>query len=186
MAYTKTTWQDLPNTTTPINATNLNKIENGIEAIDNDVSTINNNISTINNNIGDLTDLETSDTSSIVNSINELKSAEVYSTNEVKTNSIWIDGKPIYRKVIQMSNVAAGTTGTYNISNLNISNVWIDFGKSFYKSGALSLPLNRTHTGSTNSQSEARVSPTTISLICGSGISAENPVITINYTKTTD
>ena len=34
MAYTKTTWQDLPNTTTPINATNLNHIENGIK--DND------------------------------------------------------------------------------------------------------------------------------------------------------
>jgi len=30
MSYTKTDWQNLPNTTTPINATNLNKIENGI------------------------------------------------------------------------------------------------------------------------------------------------------------
>lgn len=30
MAYTKTNWQDLPNTTTPINATNLNKMEQGI------------------------------------------------------------------------------------------------------------------------------------------------------------
>ena len=30
MSYTKTNWQDLPNTTTPINATNLNKMENGI------------------------------------------------------------------------------------------------------------------------------------------------------------
>lgn len=34
MAYTKTNWQDLPDTTTPINATNLNHIENGIK--DND------------------------------------------------------------------------------------------------------------------------------------------------------
>ena len=34
MAYTKTNWQDLPNQTTPINATNLNHIETGIE--DND------------------------------------------------------------------------------------------------------------------------------------------------------
>ncbi len=30
MAYTKTNWQDLPNTTTPINASNLNKMEQGI------------------------------------------------------------------------------------------------------------------------------------------------------------
>ena len=34
MAYTKTNWQDLPNTTTPINSTNLNKIENELEALD--------------------------------------------------------------------------------------------------------------------------------------------------------
>lgn len=34
MAYTKTNWQDLPSQTTPINATNLNNIETGIE--DND------------------------------------------------------------------------------------------------------------------------------------------------------
>lgn len=31
MSYTKTVWQDLPSTATPINATNLNNIENGIE-----------------------------------------------------------------------------------------------------------------------------------------------------------
>lgn len=30
MAYTKTNWQDLPNQTTPINASNLNKMEQGI------------------------------------------------------------------------------------------------------------------------------------------------------------
>ena len=30
MAYNRTNWQDLPNQTTPINATNLNKIEQGI------------------------------------------------------------------------------------------------------------------------------------------------------------
>lgn len=31
MAYTKQTWSDLPNTTTPINATRLNHMEDGIE-----------------------------------------------------------------------------------------------------------------------------------------------------------
>lgn len=31
MAYTKTNWQDLPSTSTPVNATNLNKMETGIE-----------------------------------------------------------------------------------------------------------------------------------------------------------
>lgn len=170
MAYTKTTWQNLPNTTTPITAANLNNIEDGIETLDNAQITVNNSYNT-----------STTDTYSC----NYVNTLNTFSTNEIRIGT-WIDGKPLYEKTIQMNTVSSSTTGTYNISSLNISNVWIDFGKSFYKSGALSLPLNRTHTGSTNSQSEARVSPTTISLICGSAITAENPVITINYTKTTD
>lgn len=31
MAYNKTNWENLPSTSTPVNATNLNKIENGIK-----------------------------------------------------------------------------------------------------------------------------------------------------------
>lgn len=33
MAYTKTNWENLPSTNTPINATNLNKIENNLETL---------------------------------------------------------------------------------------------------------------------------------------------------------
>lgn len=41
---------------------------------------------------------------------------DVYSTGEVKTNKVWIDGKPIYRKVIQDTTPATGnnTFGTNN------------------------------------------------------------------------
>lgn len=34
MAYTKTVWENSPSTNTPINATNLNKIENELEFLD--------------------------------------------------------------------------------------------------------------------------------------------------------
>ena len=37
MSYTKTVWEDLPSTDTPLNATNLNNIEDGIEDIDQEV-----------------------------------------------------------------------------------------------------------------------------------------------------
>lgn len=37
--------------------------------------------------------------------INNLKSGEVYSTTEVKTNKVWIDGKPIYRQVIDVTDM---------------------------------------------------------------------------------
>ena len=35
MAYSKTVWENLPSTNTPVNATNLNKIENELEYLDN-------------------------------------------------------------------------------------------------------------------------------------------------------
>ena len=34
MAYTKTNWQDFPSTNTPLNTSNLNKIENELEKLD--------------------------------------------------------------------------------------------------------------------------------------------------------
>ena len=109
-----------------------------------------------------------------------------YSTEETFTGKHWIDGKPIYRKVIEMNSVASSGTGTYDISNLNIDEVWVDLGHSFYKSGTTVLPLNRTHIGTIGNQSEIRVSATAITLICGSGIAAQDPIVTIEYTKTTD
>lgn len=48
--------------------------------------------------LSDKVDTNTSD-------IQDIKDAEVYSINEVKTNKIWIDGKPIYRKVINFGNL---------------------------------------------------------------------------------
>ena len=51
MAYTKTTWEDLPSTNTPITASNLNKIENQVYANTNDIATNTGNISTNTTNI---------------------------------------------------------------------------------------------------------------------------------------
>lgn len=56
--YIKTNWENEPSESTPINASNLNKIEQGI--YDNSV------------NIGNLTDLETTEKSNLVGAINEV------------------------------------------------------------------------------------------------------------------
>jgi len=57
MAYMKTEWENSPSAKTPINANNLNKIENGIYT---------NSV-----NIGELTDLNTETKESLVEAINE-------------------------------------------------------------------------------------------------------------------
>lgn len=56
------------------------------------------------------------------------KVTDIYSTNEIKTNEIWIDGKPIYRKVIEKTFTSTiGETGkahsydiAHGISNLSV------------------------------------------------------------------
>jgi hypothetical protein len=44
-----------------------------------------------------------------------------YSTNEIKTGYNWIDGKPIYRKVIPFT--LSSTTGSFQYQAHNISNI---------------------------------------------------------------
>jgi hypothetical protein len=76
MAYIKTEWENSPSTKTPINANNLNKIENGIYT---------NSV-----NIGELTDLNTTNKNSTVEAINENNShigdlSSLTTTNKTST-----------------------------------------------------------------------------------------------------
>lgn len=125
------------NDTTPaLNATNLNKMQDNVEDV-----------------TGDLSDLETTANNNLVEAINEAKRSggdavpiysifdydgdtaptgyeqvDSYSETEVKTGDTWIDGRPIYRKVIKYhNNSTIGATGTatniqiaHNISNFDM------------------------------------------------------------------
>lgn len=46
---------------------------------------------------------------------------DTYSTTETKTNKVWIDGKPIYRKVIDFGSLPNNTTKymPHNINNID-------------------------------------------------------------------
>ena len=54
MAYTKQTWTDLPATTSPINATRLNHIEDGIYENSNDITTLNTTTTNLSTNKKDV------------------------------------------------------------------------------------------------------------------------------------
>ena len=67
------------------------------------------------------------DSSSVVHNKKKLSeilnTKDVYSNNEIKTNKIWIDGKPIYRKIL---NFTLGTQNQYERVEHGISNIyWI-------------------------------------------------------------
>ena len=110
MAYNKTTWENAPSTNTPINANNLNKIEEGIYQ---------NSLKA--DQEGDLTTLTTTEKSTLVGAINELKGGETYSTSEVNTGKIWHNNKPIYRKVFVLT--SPSSTGTWTDYTHNIANI---------------------------------------------------------------
>ena len=48
-----------------------------------------------------------------------LEGGEVYSTSEIKTNKVWTDNKPIYRKVISFTSTTSPYQYTHNISNID-------------------------------------------------------------------
>lgn len=108
--YIKTNWENEPSESTPINASNLNKIENGI--YDNSLGV---------EKIGDLTELDTTDKTSVVNAINEVNDKitgiEFYG-NQTDTITI-TPTQDCYIKVEYMTSTWAydGGNSTVTISN---------------------------------------------------------------------
>ena len=153
----KIPFEDRPATTTPVDADNLNLLQNNVE-----------------NDLGILTNLTTTSKTNLVSAINETKSntdnllvdeystsnsvgytanflneliaekvEDTYSTDEVKTNKYWIDGKPIYRKVISINAISTLNTDVWTstgITPASVSDIWIAGG--YYKFSNGSIPLN--------------------------------------------
>lgn len=124
-------FKDLPNTTTPLNAENLNKIQE----------------------------------------------ANKYSTDEIEIGQ-WVDGKPIYRKVIRIT-----LTTTQQSTSINVNNVSkiISFG-GVTNTG---LPINF-YFQPANTFISTFVDTNNIYNICSSGYSGNTADVILEYTKTTD
>lgn len=88
MAYIPIDWENLPSTDTPVNATNLSKMETGIK---------NNS-----DNIGELTDLDTSNKNNLVGAVNEIngKFGKLLWEGSFTTGSITISGLSDYTTII--------------------------------------------------------------------------------------
>ena len=87
----KINFQDLPNTTTPITATNLNTVQTNVE-----------------NAMKNIYTSSTTDTYSC----DYINDRNTYSTSEINTGKTWIDGKPIYRKVFNYTGVFSQVNGS--------------------------------------------------------------------------
>ena len=114
-------------------------------------------------------------------SVHAIKSANTYSTEEVKTGDTWIDGRPIYRKVVARNlNVTNGTT--IDLSSLNINEL--------IKIKSINIDSNRyaffdEYYDSSTSKINLHYRDGLIEVWTGSGANYTSTVW-IEYTKTTD
>lgn len=107
-----------------------------------------------------------------------------YSTTETLTSERWIDGKPIYRKVINAGGFTTNTTKNVAHNITGVDQIWIDEGNSFLRNGINSVPLNQVY--SSDNITRVYLTTTSIMLYTNVDYSSYTTYVTICYTKTTD
>lgn len=133
--------------------------------------------------VGDLANLDTTTKTSIVDSINELIDGEAYSTSEVKTNKVWVDGKPIYRKCI--ANGVSATNGTkFSLSSIsNLGSLTDIISKEVRSTGA---EIFGNYYDGTSNKFTLQYYSTPNEINTWSGSETYTVTIFVEYTKSTD
>lgn len=117
-----------------------------------------------------------------------INSMDVYSTNETKTNKVWIDNKPIYRKILNIGNLAS-STGTINYTH-NISNIDVVVNQEgFITNGTEFIPFNSVYRAtSTSDQYDLGLLADKTKIVYSTKQNRSNYTgyVMLEYTKTTD
>jgi hypothetical protein len=167
MAFKRKEWKDGEAGNTPVTADELNRMEQGIEDAG----------KTGGVEVGTIVHIE--DDAPVPEGYVEVKSG--YSTNEVKTGEYWIDGKPIYRKVIHFVTSSELIGIPIGISNLERI---VDF-----RGCADWFPINFTTFDNGTPYfvaTQYRIEQGQIIHICSSDYANRQAYAIIEYTKTTD
>lgn len=106
-----------------------------------------------------------------------------FSKNEIKTGEVWINNKPIYKKVIEI-NVTDTTSHTIAHGIANVERIWVSEDSFLWVDGS-AIPANYYRSASVYSNALAN----TINIqyqISASGWVNHTMYVTVKYTKTTD
>ena len=120
--------------------------------------------------------------------IDNLVQAEVYSTDEVKTNKKWINNKPIYRKVIDIGNLPDNTTKSV-ASGVNFNNATLVkmYGICKHSSNNVSFPLPFSNPSTLGFSIMLNMdNSNNIVITTGTDRTGYYGYVIIEYTKTTD
>ena len=125
------------------------------------------------------------------NVLNDVKgyvdSSNSYSTDEVKTGGKWIDGKPIYRKVVNFGALPNATIKEVSFDNINADTFVKIEGIAMNNSGsAVTIPFADTSAATQSITIFANSTSVSISTGATNRSDYTKCYITIEYTKTTD
>ena len=176
--YIKKNWKDYPDTSTPVNAANLNHMDNQIAKLSEGANSHEESIGTIEDRLD-----------GIDSSLNEIENKFVFSSNETLVGTFL--GKNLYRKVITYtvteSNKTKVITFAHNIKNVDLimigQSVVKDKNGNFKSVNFINndiQPSNICH---------CSADTTNIKLFCGNTLFVTGDVtayITLEYTKTSD
>lgn len=118
--------------------------------------------------------------------IENVEIADIYYTSEIKTNKIWIDDKPIYRKIVDIGNLPNNTYKTveHNIENIDrlvsVSAIVVTSGGYYFN-----IPFVGTPTIFSNTQIALRANTTHIQVSSTTDTSNYTSYAILEYTKTT-
>ena len=169
----KINFKNLPDTSTPLNASTLNQMQDNIESAIKDVEYT---IPTIENSLD-------GNSTTDAPSVHATKLLNTYSTDEIKIGT-WIDGKPLYRKVIE------STSG-----NINVETVVGSINNFEYLKILTGTIVNSENTSvnfpfvfNVNNLGELFMSSDgSINCLVTNGAYANRPIkVIVEYTKTTD
>lgn len=111
--------------------------------------------------------------------------SDEYSTYEIKTNKVWIDGKPIYRKVINFGILPNNNIKKVSHGILNID-TFVSINGITFTSEKTATALPYAHSDSTNEVS-LFIEDTNVAIrTFGNKTNYIKTYVTLEYTKTTD
>lgn len=116
------------------------------------------------------------------------KASMSYSTSETNTGKTWIDGKPIYRKVINVGNIPDTTSKSTAHNIANIGTIIICEGRAVVNTTAktsIGLPYINTDSSTVCIQVYANVTDVVVKT-ASSVWTAYAGFVILEYTKTTD
>ena len=129
------------------------------------------------------------DGAEVPNGWEEVDDPNDYSTTEQRVGK-WIDGKPLYRKVIELTTTQNNDTKTYNLSSLNVDKVHQIYGATHFSGYTRNLYNTYAANGTVTEFTGVYIGGTTLtfkSYNSNSGATFYGDVeIVIEYTKTTD